>query len=124
MRTVFAFLSLSFLLSWSCGQERMNINSLKQGTFKTVLDDSELSSTAVRNDSIQIESFNNKLDTFKIFWKNDFEYVLTKTHPKTLLDSTPFHVKIIEVKQNSYSFVASYKGSNFKQKGTAVKLED
>jgi hypothetical protein len=102
----------------------MNINSLKQGTFKTVLDDSELSSTAVRNDSIQIESFNNKLDTFKIFWKNDFEYVLTKTHPKTLLDSTPFYVKIIEVKQNSYSFVASYKGSNFKQKGTAVKLED
>lgn len=124
MRTVFAFLSLSFLLSWSCGQERMNINSLKQGTFKTVLDDSELSSTAVRKDSIQIESFNNKLDTFKIFWKNDFEYVLTKTHPKTLLDSTPFHVKIIEVKQNSYSFVASYKGSNFKQNGTAVKLED
>jgi hypothetical protein len=102
----------------------MNINSLKQGTFKTVLDDSELSSTAVRKDSIQIESFNNKLDTFKIIWKNDFEYVLTKTHPKTLLDSTPFHVKIIEVKQNSYSFVASYKGSNFKQKGTAVKLED
>lgn len=124
MRTVFAFLSFCFLLAWSCGHERMNINSLKQGTFKTVLDDSELSSTAVRNDSIQIESFNNKLDTFKIFWKNDFEYVLTKTHPKTLLDSTPFHVKIIEVKQNSYSFVASYKGSNFKQKGIAVKLED
>lgn len=124
MRTVFAFLSFCFLLAWSCGQERMNINSLKQGTFKTVLDDSELSSTAVRNDSIQIESFNNKLDTFKIFWKNDFEYVLTKTHPKTLLDSTPFYVKIIEVKQNSYSFIASYKGSNFKQKGTAVKLED
>jgi hypothetical protein len=102
----------------------MNINSLKQGTFKTVLDDSELSSTAVRKDSIQIESFNNKLDTFKIFWKNDFEYVLTKTNPKTLLDSTPFQVKIIEVKQNSYSFIASYKGSNFKQKGTAVKLAD
>jgi hypothetical protein len=102
----------------------MNINSLKQGTFKTILDDSELSSTAVRNDSIQIESFNKKLDTFKIFWKNDFEYVLTKTNPKTLLDSTPFQVKIIEVKQNSYSFIASYKGSNFKQKGTAVKLAD
>ena len=124
MRTVFEFLSLCFLLSWSCGQERMNINSLKQGTFKTVLDDSDISSTAIRNDSVQIESFNNKLDTFKIYWKNDFEYVLTKTHPKSLLDSTPFHVKIIEVKQNSYSFVASYKGSNFKQKGTAVKLED
>lgn len=124
MRTVFTFLSFCFLIAWSCGQERMNINSLKQGTFKTVLDDSELSSTAFRKDSIQIESFNNKLDTFKIFWKNDFEYVLTKTHPKTLLDSTPFYVKIIEVKQNSYSFVASYKGSNFKQKGTAVKLED
>ncbi len=122
MRTV-AFLCLCFLFALSCKQERMNINSFKHGTFKTVLDDSDISSTAVRNDSVQIESFNKKMDTFKIFWKNDFEYVLTKTHPKTLLDSTPFHVKIIEVKQKSYSFVASYKGSNFKQKGRAVKLE-
>ncbi len=124
MRIVFAFLCLCILLSWSCGQERMNINSLKYGTFKTVLDDSELSSTAVRNDSVQIETFDNKMDTFKIFWKNDFEYMLTKTHPKTLLDSTPFYVKIIEVKQNSYSFVANYKGSNFKQKGTAIRVEN
>lgn len=124
MRTTSIFFCICTMLALSCKQERMNINSLKQGTFKTVLDDGDISSTAVRNDSIQIESFNNKIDTFKIFWKNDFEYVLTKTQPKSLLDSTPFHVKIIEVKQNSYSFVAGYKGSNFKQKGTAVKLKN
>jgi hypothetical protein len=120
---MFVFLWLLSLLAFSCKQQRMNINSLKNGTFKTVLDDSDMSSTAVRYDTVQIESYNNQLDTFKIYWKNDFEYVLTKTHPKTLLDSTPFHVKIIEIKQTSYSFIASYKGSNFKQKGKAFKLE-
>lgn len=123
MRYIFVFLSVLSLLIWSCEEQRMKINSLKNGTFKTVLDDSDLSSTAYRNDSLQIEFYNDKLDTFKIYWKNDFEYVLTKTHPKTILDSTPFHVKIIEVKRNSYSFIASYKGSNFKQKGKAFKLE-
>lgn len=123
MRYIFIFLCLFSLLVCSCNQQRMNIKSLKNGIFKTVLDDSDVSSTAYRNDSVQIEAYKDKLDTFKIYWKNDFEYVLTKTHPKTILDSTPFHVKIIEVKKNSYNFIASYKGSNFKQKGKAFKLE-
>ncbi|VAV86267.1 hypothetical protein MNBD_BACTEROID02-518 [hydrothermal vent metagenome] len=94
----------------------------KTGTFKTTLEDSETTSTAFRNDSIQVETYDNKKDTFNIQWLSNFEYVLVKKHPKTLLDSTPFHVKITSIKKNSYNFKAYYKGSNFKQKGTAIKL--
>jgi hypothetical protein len=99
------------------------MDDFKQGKFKTVLEDNKTESFAIRNDSIQIEDFNGKMDTFNIKWLDQFEYVLTKRVPKTLLDSTPFYVKITSVKENSYSFNAYYKGSNFKQKGTAFKLE-
>lgn len=100
------------------------MDDFKKGKYKTVLDDNEVVSFATRNDSIQIEEFNGIKDTFDIEWLDQFEYVLMKKTPKTLLDSTPFYVKIISVKENSYEFQANYKGSNFKQKGTATKVVD
>lgn len=102
---------------------KVNIGDFKKGAFKTVLDDGETVSMAYRNDSLQIESYQEVKDTFYITWLDQFEYVLLKKNPKTLLDSTPFHVKITSVKKDSYAFRAHYKGSNFKQKGTAFKLE-
>jgi len=114
---------LLFGLLISCQQRSQTIvNSFKKGKFKTILDDGKTISFATRNDSIQIENFNNKIDTFEINWINRFEYVLIKKKPKTLLDSTPFHVKITSIKDNSYNFTAHYKGSNFKQKGKAIRL--
>lgn len=122
MRYFFIVLLLFSLVS-CIKKNKVNMDDFKQGKFKTVLEDKETVSFATRNDSIQIEDFNGIKDTFNIKWLDQFEYVLTKRVPRTLLDSTPFYVKITGVKQNSYSFKAYYKGSNFKQKGTAFKLE-
>lgn len=122
MRYFFIILLLFSLVS-CIKKNKVNMDDFKQGKFKTVLEDKETVSFATRNDSIQIEDFNGIKDTFNIKWLDQFEYVLTKRVPRTLLDSTPFYVKITGVKQNSYSFKAYYKGSNFKQKGTAFKLE-
>lgn len=109
----------------SCKSEKAaHIENFKTGTFETFLDDSDATSIATRNDSIQIETYNSKKDTFAIRWVNNFEYVLLKVNPKTTLDNTPFHVKITGIKENSYTFKASYKGSNFKQTGTANKIAD
>lgn len=115
----------TFLLVSSCKiGEKLDAKELRTGTFETFLDDSDAISTAVRNDSIQIETYNNNKDTFTIEWKSNFEYVLTKINPKKGLDSIPFYVKITGIKGNSYTFRAYYKGSNFKQTGKAVKLKD
>ncbi len=112
------------LLLLSCQYEsKKTPNNFRTGTFKTVLEDNASESFATRNDSIQVETYNNKKDTFNIKWIGNFEYVLVKSNPKSLLDSTPFHVKITGVKKDSYSFKAYYKGSNFKQKGEAYKIE-
>ncbi len=109
------------LITISCKENTGDINQFKTGTFKTFLDDTDITSVAIRNDSIQIETYNNHIDSFAVEWKSNFEYVLLKINPKTALDSTPFHVKITGFKNNSYTFKASYKGSNFKQKGRAAK---
>jgi len=120
MRFILTLFMLIFL--FSC-KGNTDINDFKTGTFKTFLEDSDITSVAVRNDSVQIETYNNTKDTFAIEWKSNFEYILTKLHPKNELDSTPFHVKITKFKDKSYDFKAYYKGSNFKQKGKAIKLK-
>lgn len=116
---------LVLLTSVSCLENsKGNVDDFKQGSFKTVLEDGENISFAIRKDSLQIETFKQLKDTFYINWIDQFEYTLLKKNPKTQLDSTPFHVKITSVKKDSYTFKAYYKGSNFKQKGTAYKLEE
>ncbi len=112
-------LTLSSCLKNSSG----SVEDFRTGTFKTVLEDNESVSMAVRNDSLQIETYEQVKDTFAITWLDPFEYVLRKKNPKTLLDSTDFHVKIIGISGDSYDFKAYYSGSNFQQKGTAYKIE-
>ncbi len=97
---------------------------LRIGTFETFLDDNSATSIASRNDTIQIELYNQKRDTFYIDWKSNFEYVLRRKNPKTALDKTDFVVKITGVHKNSYTFRAYYKGSNFKQTGKVIKINN
>ena len=119
----FAIIILLFAAASCLSNSNIHVDELKNGSFETTLEDKETISYATRNDSLQIEDFNGIKDTFKIKWIDQFEYVLVKKNPKTMLDSTPFHVKITGIKNKTYTFNAYYKGSNFKQKGTAVKLD-
>jgi hypothetical protein len=124
MKLIIIICALSLLFLLSCHNDHTGIGDFRTGTFQTFLDNSEIKSIATRNDSLQFENYNNVIDTFKIEWKSNFEYVLSKINPKSELDSTPFLVKIIGFKNNSYTFKAHYKGSNFKQTGKATKLKN
>ena len=66
---------------------------------------------------------NNNEFSYRIKWNSNFEYELIRINPETQLDSTPFIIRITSISNNSYSFSAHYKGSNFKQKGKAVKVK-
>jgi hypothetical protein len=122
MRSLFTILAV-FIFIIGCNQPQLKgVDYYKTGTFKTVLKDKKSTfSIAERNDSIQVETYEGKKDTFLIKWKSNFEYILLKKNPKNALDSTPFHVKITKFDGDSYQFKAFYKGSNFKQEGTATK---
>ena len=109
----------------SCkAEKKLDATSLRTGAFTSYLDDSDAVSSAVRNDSLQIETYNNEIDSFRIHWESNFEYLLTKINPKKGLDSVPFYVQITGIRGDSYTFRAFYKGSNFKQTGKAVKTKD
>jgi ATP-dependent Zn protease len=122
MRVFYFFLIITLL--FSCKNEKaLTPKDLKTGTFKTVLDGKNVSSIAIRNNRIQVETYNNKKDTFYINWKTDFEYELKQKNPKNSLDSIPFVVKITGIHGQNYTFKAHYKGNKYIQKGTATKLK-
>ena len=122
MKSIFSFFLITVLIS--CKGTTTDVSQFRTGTFVTSLDESDEVSKAIRNDSLQIEIYNNVRDTFAIRWISNFEYELTKVNPKKGLDSVPFFVKITGVKNKTYTFKANYKGSNFKQQGKATKLND
>ena len=119
-RFCYFFVVLIFL---SCKGDNTSITVFRTGTFETYLDDSDEITIAVRNDSTQTEIYNNVKYLYSIKWKSNFEYELLKINPKKGLDSVPFYVRITGIKGNSYTFKAHYKGSDFKQKGTVIKIK-
>ncbi len=125
MYKTIVLLVLCLLLFSACKKDTTSSSfSFEKGVFITYLENKKDSSTFYRVDNYQIENYKNKIDTFTIEWQNKFEFHLLKLHPKTKLDSTKFVVKITKIKNNSYEFQANYRNSNFKQKGTTIKINN
>jgi hypothetical protein len=118
------FLGLLFLLFTSCYQQERNCTDFKTGKFtsETEIDGKKYTSTFERNDSIQIETYEGKIDTFKVRWTNDCEYVIQNIHPKNRAEKKPVQMKILTTNSKSYTFEYSFVGDAKKQRGTATKL--
>ena len=117
------FLAILFISLHSCkqGNQRANSFQFKTGTFEIPAGDNYSKTTIIRKDSLQIETYENRIDTLLIKWENDFKYSLKMLTPKTDMDKNIIHVKITGVKNNSYDFIAKVGYSNFEQKGTIYK---
>ena len=118
------FLGLLFLLLTSCYQQERNCTDFKTGKFtsETEIEGKKYTSTFERNDSIQIETYEGKIDTFKVRWTNDCEYVIQNIHPKNRAEKKPVQMKILTTNSKSYTFEYSFVGDAKKQRGTATKL--
>jgi hypothetical protein len=118
------FLGLLFLLFTSCYQQERNCTDFKTGKFtsETEIDGKKYTSTFERNDFIQIETYEGKIDTFKVRWTNDCEYVIQNIHPKNRAEKKPVQMKILTTNSKSYTFEYSFVGDAKKQRGTATKL--
>jgi hypothetical protein len=117
-------LGLFFLLLTSCYQQERNCTDFKTGKFtsETEIEGKKFTSTFERNDSIQIEMYEGKIDTFKVRWTNDCEYVIQNIHPKNRAEKKPVQMKILTTNSKSYTFEYSFVGDAKKQRGTATKL--
>lgn len=117
-------LGISLILLTSCYNQEKNCADFKTGTyiFEQEIDGVKHSSTFIRKDSIEIETYNGKTDTASIRWINDCEYVLQKLNPKNMQEKKGVHMKILTTRADEYTFEYGIVGQQNKQKGIIKKI--
>jgi len=123
MRFVVLF-ALLICLS-SCYQNTRNCKDFRTGNFKSevVINHKTYTSTFKRTDTLQIETYNGKVDSSKVRWINDCEVIFKTIHPKSRIEKKNIHLKILTTTDSSYTYEYSYLGEKKKQKGIAIKTE-
>jgi hypothetical protein len=121
MRPIYYLIFLVFFNS--CYHAERNCSDFKTGTFEfeAVVGTEVLTTTFVRNDSIEIDYFRGKSDTSSIRWINDCEYIVKKLNPRNRAEEKAIHMKILTTKGNEYQFEYNVVGDSKKQKGVAKK---
>lgn len=118
----FLFLSLS-----SCYQIERECADFKNGTFEySYIDDNEneIKGSIIRTNDLQIESFNNKVDSSSVRWINDCEFVAKLLRPKSKNEEASIHIKILTTTKDSYTFEYYIVGKKEnKQRGIAKKID-
>ena len=120
------FLVIFSALFFSCVIPEKNCSQFKVGefNFESKTESGIYSSRSVRNDSIEIEFFGSSIDTSKITWVSECEYILRKLRPKTLSEEKAISVKIINTSEKGYLFEYSFVGDNENRaRGNAFKVD-
>ena len=115
------------LLNLSCYKVKRNCSNFRFGTFKyeRVIGNKLSTSFFIRDNDIEIEYYNNKIDTSKIKWVNECEFILRKQNPINIIEKKPISMKIISTHKNYYIFEFSLVGDNEKrQRGKIVKISE
>ena len=116
----FRIFILLFILIGCSGKDPINVKAnadrFKQGTFEIPAGENYSKTKIIRKDSLQIEYYENRVDTLVITWRNNFNYELKMLNPGKN-DEDIIFVQIKKIKSNSYLFEAKIGYSNFIQNG-------
>lgn len=109
----------------ACYSPEQNCTKFKTGTFQfeSYLNGELVTSTFVRNDSIEIDKFQGKVDTSSVRWINDCEYIIRNLRPKNRAERQPLHIKILTTDNDTYTFEYGLVGEPKKQQGTVKKID-
>ena len=127
MKTNFKILFSFFIpiLIINCTLPEKKCNLYKNGSFefKTKINNEFVISKFIRNDSIEIEFFQNKIDTSYVRWVSDCEFILTKKNPESIDDKKAISMKILSTDDKGYNFEFSIVGNKETFfRGRAVKI--
>lgn len=113
------------LILVSCYNQERNCSDFKTGnfSFEQEINGKKHTSTFVRTEKYEIETYNGKTDTASIRWINDCEYILQKLHPKNMAEKKAVQMKILTTNTESYTFEYSIVGDSNKQKGEIKKIK-
>ena len=117
-------LLLLYFLMISCYQQERKCTDFKTGTFEfsQEIDGKKSTTTFIRTENLQIETYEGKTDTATVRWVNDCEFVIEKLHPKNMQEKKAITMKILYTKDNSYTFEYSFVGDQKKMRGNVIKL--
>lgn len=118
-------LLLFVLTIFACSNKERKCQDFRIGKFEFTqeIEGKKHTSTFIRTDKLQIETYNGKTDTASVRWVNDCEFILQKLHPKNMAEEKAISMKILFTDKNSYTFEYSYVGKNDKKRGVVTKIE-
>ena len=99
-------LLLLSLLCFSCFQTERQCADFKTGEFEFnyIVDGEERTGKFVRTETLNIDYFENKVDSASIRWINDCEFIQKKINPKNQNEEKAIHFKILTTSEDSYTF--------------------
>ena len=78
----------------------------------------------IRTEKLEIETYEENVDSASIRWVNDCECILTKLNPVSNQDKRPVQIKILSTKSDTYTFEYSIVGkADNKKRGTIKRLK-
>ncbi|WP_299889700.1 DNA topoisomerase IV [uncultured Lacinutrix sp.] len=92
-------------------------------TFEYIVNGESKTGYITRSKNLQIETYDNKIDSSEVRWVNDCEVIFKTINPKRMVDKNDIHLKILTTTDSSYTFEYSYVGKTQKQKGIAFKTK-
>jgi len=115
---------LPLLFLFNCYETTRHCSDFKTGTFysEVTIDGELYKSKFERTETVQVEVYNNKVDSSQLRWINDCEVVFKTINPKNMAERKDIHLKILTTTDSSYTYEYSYVGETRKQKGIAYKV--
>ncbi|MFT5847017.1 MAG: hypothetical protein ACJARX_000716 [Psychroserpens sp.] len=118
------------LLFVNCFHTERNCADFKTGTFEFNYEIDGITKTGkfVRTETLNIDYFENKVDSASIRWINDCEFIQKTINPKNNNEEKAIHFKILTTSEDSYTFEYqlaakdAYKKKRVK-KGIAKKIK-
>lgn len=107
----------------SCEKEQYSVEKFKSGVFEIPATDRYSKTEIIRNDSLQIEYYQDRVDSLRIVWLSNFKYDLIPVNAKNAAEEDIIHVRIKKIRANEYDFEAKIGISNFTSKATLIKIK-
>lgn len=128
MRKIVALIPLLFLLN--CYKAERECKDFRTGSFEFTytVDGIEKTGKFIRTEELNIDYYDNKVDSASIRWINDCEFIQKKINPKNKSEEKAIHMKIVSTTDDTYTFEYQLAVKDeFKkkrvEKGTARKID-
>jgi hypothetical protein len=119
---------IMFFLFISCFKQERNCKNFQTGSFEfesISSDGKSIKTYFTRTNNIEIDYFDNKIDSSSVKWVSECECILKKVNPKNFSETKSIQMKILSTSGNEYVFEYSFVGDlENKNRGKVKKISN